>query len=146
MITVHCSNCGAELRRFKCQVKEGRLYYCNKSCHRIHLNNLNNPSKHRDLSGENNPMFGKHPNAWNKGVMGKDCHNWKGGLHKRKDGYFRININGERFLHHRVLVKAKDGQIVHHKDHNPSNNSIENLMLFNNQSEHVRFEANECQS
>lgn len=89
-------------------------------------------------------MFGKHPNAWNKGIKGEKSHNWKGGIHKRKDGYVRININGERILYHRYLLNEKitDTDVVHHIDHNPSNNSIENLMIFNSQSEHIKYERN----
>jgi len=89
-------------------------------------------------------MYGKHHIAWNKDIKGEKCHNWKGGLHKRKDGYYRININGERKLYHRHLLGLDKGKVVHHKDHNPSNNSIDNLMVFENQTEHVKFEANEC--
>ena len=90
-------------------------------------------------------MYGKHPKAWNKGKKGELDSNWKGGLHPRKDGYFRINLHGERKLYHRYLLE-KEGQdiknkIVHHIDHNPSNNNLDNLMVFNNQSEHVKYEA-----
>jgi len=88
-------------------------------------------------------MFGKHPIAWNKDMKGEECHNWKGGLHKRKDGYYRINIDGERKLYHRHILDIKDKSVVHHKDHNPSNNSIDNLMVFNTQADHVKFEAQE---
>lgn len=93
-----------------------------------------------DMSGEKNPMFGRHLKAWNKDIKGEESHNWKGGIHKRIDGYVRVNIKGKRFLYHRVLTNAKDGQVVHHIDHNPSNNSIENLKVFNSQSEHVVYE------
>ena len=75
-------------------------------------------------------------------MKGEDCHNWKGGIHKRSDGYWRINIDGKRYLQHRVLAGLKDmiGKVVHHKDGNPSNNDLINLKVFDNQAEHVKYE------
>ena len=118
--------------------------FCSKSCHRSYKNKIDNPSKHRDLSGEHNPMWGKHPEAWNKGMYGEDSPNWKGGIQVRKDGYVRIAVRGERHLLHRFLLKEKikSTDVIHHIDHNPSNNSIDNLMVFPNQSEHVKYERN----
>ena len=89
-------------------------------------------------------MYGKNTTAWNKGIKGELCHNWKGGLSRRKDGYFRINIDGKRKLYHRYLLE-KNGEdltekVVHHKNGNPSDNRLDNLMVFNNQSEHVKYE------
>jgi hypothetical protein len=65
--------------------------------------------------------------------------NWKGGISKRKDGYVRINIDGNRQLYHRYILKdkLKNGQVVHHKDHDPSNNDISNLAILESQSEHA---------
>jgi hypothetical protein len=133
-----CSNCGKEIEMFPSRAKKAEIFFCNKSCHRAYKNKDDNPSKHRDLSGKNNPMFGKHPVAWNKGMKGELCHNWKGGLHKRFDGYYRINVNGERFLLHRFITKADKGQVVHHIDGNPENNSVENLIVCESQSEHIK--------
>lgn len=87
-------------------------------------------------------MYGKHPIAWNKGLIGQNCHNWKGGIHQREDGYVRINVKGTRKLLHRHILqdKLKANNVVHHIDHNPSNNEINNLMVFESQSEHVKYE------
>lgn len=116
--------------------------FCGKSCFRIYKNKIDNPSWNRDLSGKNNPMFGKHRVAWNKGKIGDNCHNWRGGLHKRKDGYFRININGVRYLYHRYILGINDDKVVHHLDKNKSNNLIENLVVCKNQSEHIKKHHN----
>lgn len=88
-------------------------------------------------------MYGTHPTAWNKGKKGEESFNWRGGIHTRKDGYVRINILGERHLFHRYLLKDKldDKKVVHHKDHNPSNNDIENLEVLGSQSEHAKLHA-----
>ena len=137
---LNCIECGGETFKWPSQIND--LVFCSKSCHRTYKNKKDNPSLHRDLSGKNNPMFGRHLTAWNRGIKGEDCHNWKGGIHIRKDGYVRINIEGKRKLLHRHLLKSKlkDGNVVHHLDHNPTNNNLNNLKIFPSQSEHVKFE------
>jgi hypothetical protein len=84
-------------------------------------------------------MFGRHPKAWNKGLIGEKAHNWRGGIHRRKDGYVRIRIGKERKLLHRHLLadKLTPRKVVHHLDNNPSNNELSNLVVFKNQSEHI---------
>jgi len=139
----NCKECNNELMRWKSQIRS-EFVFCNKSCARTYKNKTANPSWTRDLSGENNPMWGSHPIAWNIDIKGEDCHNWKGGLHKRKDGYYRINLDGERKLYHRHLLEKSgidiEGKVVHHKNHNPSDNVVENLMVFNTQGDHVKYE------
>lgn len=44
-----------------------------------------------------------------------------------KAEYKRVRINGREVYVHRNLVKAKDGEVVHHKDGNKKNNSKKNL-------------------
>lgn len=142
MIQTNCHQCKKEIHLFPSRFKKAKTHFCGKSCHRTYKNLLSNPLAGKDRSGKNNPMWGRHPIAWNLGRMGEKSHNWKGGLKKRKDGYFRINVNGVRYLYHRYLLKdkIKATDIIHHKDHNPSNNSLDNLMVFSSQSEHVRYE------
>jgi hypothetical protein len=141
MVTKKCSHCGGDVKMFPSRAKKSKVYFCNKSCHRKYKNIKDNPSKHRDLSGENNPMFGISRVAWNKGLKGCDCHNWSGGIHKRKDGYYRININGIRYLYHRYLLGVKDEKVVHHINSNRSDNRLENLKVLANQSEHAKIHA-----
>jgi hypothetical protein len=145
MIDSQCDQCGEALRLYRSRFAKSDTHFCNKSCHRSFKNSVDNPSKSRDLSGSNNPMFGKHPVAWNKGVTGEASHNWRGGIHTRADGYVRINVNGERKLFHRHLLADQllPGNVVHHKDHNPSNNISDNLVVLTDQAEHMRVHANE---
>lgn len=88
------------------------------------------------IAGERNGMYGR---------TGSDCPNWKGGRHVRKDGYVRVTVDGTRILEHRYLLsKAGEdltGKVVHHKDHNPTNNSLANLQVLDCQAEHVRLHA-----
>jgi hypothetical protein len=146
-IKTNCKWCDNPLERWPSQYKKEN--YCNYSCQIKQRNKVNNPSWTRDISGDKNPMYqqghkiaGENNGMW--GRKGKDCPNWKGGRSVRKDGYVRVNIDGKRILEHRFLLEKEgveiEGKVVHHIDHNPSNNSLENLMVFNTQSEHVRYE------
>lgn len=134
-----CKICKIEFSIPLCRDKTA--FFCSKSCAITYRNKIDNPSWKRDLSGEHNPMFGKHPIAWNKGKIGIDCHNWTGGIHKRKDGYIRVNVRGKRYLQHRYLLKdlIDNKKVIHHKDKNPSNNSIGNLQILSGQSEHAKL-------
>lgn len=62
-----------------------------------------------------------------------------------KNSYEYIKINGKRKLYHIHVVEQflcyelKKGWVVHHIDLNKSNNSINNLMIFKSQKEHMSF-------
>ena len=66
---------------------------------------------------------------------------YKGG-NINSDGYRRIMANGELVLEHRHIMSEYLGrplerhEVVHHKDTNPLNNSIDNLKLCPSQREH----------
>lgn len=81
---------------------------------------------------------------------------WKGGRVIRWDGYIFIykpnhpNSDCRGYvLEHRLMVESmigrylKKGEIVHHKDHNPSNNDPNNLILLNGQSDHIKEHGKE---
>lgn len=86
-----------------------------------------------------------------KGISGERHPQWKGGkpyTSDAKTGYL-IQWNGpnKKIYQHRKVMeehlgrKLKKGEVVHHKDGNPANNSIENLMLFANEREHMAYHA-----
>ncbi len=60
-------------------------------------------------------------------------------------GYVEIKIDNIWQLEHRVVVEKFIGrllevaEVVHHIDKNKQNNSINNLMIFPNANEHLKF-------
>ena len=76
---------------------------------------------------------------------------WNGGKMIDKNGYILIKKREHPFSNnsgyireHRLVMEQHIGrylnpeEIVHHMNHNPSDNRIENLMLINNSSEHIK--------
>lgn len=75
---------------------------------------------------------------------GDKHHRYKGG-NISPIGYKRICVGGILMHEHRYVVenhlgrKLVKGEVVHHKDGNRLNNSIDNLEVVINQSEHVKL-------
>lgn len=103
----------------------------------------------KGLHGANNPMFGKREHFSPR---------WKGGRKIRKDGYIMvvapanhpypsyITPSGTKYvLEHRLVMEQHLGrylqpeEVVHHRDKNPTNNTIDNLELFASQADHIRI-------
>ena len=78
--------------------------------------------------------------------LGAKNPNWNGGRRIHEQGYSMILESNNRYvMEHRIIMenylgrKLKQTEVVHHKDGDPKNNRIENLMLFENQSKHNKF-------
>lgn len=82
---------------------------------------------------------------------GDKAANWKGGKVK-SDRYIRIYMPEHPFCRkdkyvyeHRLVIEKSLGRYlgpkeeIHHIDGNKHNNDLENLMLFANRSEHIRY-------
>lgn len=104
--------------------------------------------------------FYKHGHFWrNKPkdyCKGELNINWKGGKRKRKGGYISVLKPDHPYCdyygyvyEHRLVMEEHLGryldpkEIVHHIDHDVENNKIENLMLFDDHSKHIKFEVND---
>jgi hypothetical protein len=154
---VPCEQCGTLFWRY---ASKPDRRYCSLSCATTARNLTNaNPAYHRDITGENNPMYGKGLSGEDNPMYGhtkSKAPRWSGGKKIRKDGYIMIVVDdshprpsytkasGTKYLlEHRYVMEHHLGryldpdEVVHHKDGNESNNAIENLELFANQSEHI---------
>lgn len=78
---------------------------------------------------------------------------WKGGKTKTRDGYIYVKMNNHPHatvagyvLEHRLVMEREIGrylkpkEIVHHEDKNRSNNHPSNLLLFENNAAHLKYE------
>jgi len=86
------------------------------------------------------------------------CNRWKGGRHLHQRGYMLVYweytgyYKSPRYkMEHRLVMEEHLGrplgkeEIVHHINGNKIDNRLENLMLFNNKSEHVKYHRKEGQ-
>lgn len=144
-----------------------RRKFCSENCFR----RSNIPwNKGKKFEKYTHPMFGKHHSKNSKKKM-RDSRlkwikennrplNWKGGKtvgSKKSGGYVYIwspkhpNNHGGYVSEHRLVVENSIGrflepkEVVHHINNNPKDNRIENLMLFKNNGEHLKYHKIERQ-
>jgi len=132
MITMTCINCGNKFQTYQCQINRGGGKYCSGSCRRVYLNKTNNPSwkcetrekislNHADVSGTNNPMYGR---------KGENSPNYKDGRSKFNGRTYRkIKLASDSI---RECVVCGEDDInkldVHHYDGNRKDNDLKNLL------------------
>lgn len=108
---------------------------------------------HADVSGNRNPMFGKHHSQETKDKISKKlkgkctrekCHFWNGGVYTTPSGYIMVfkpdhpNCNLSGYVReHRLIMEKKIGryltkdEIVHHINGEKKDNNIDNLEITN---------------
>ena len=113
-----CDQCGKQFVRKRSMVLRSKCHFCSRGCLRI------------GQTGSGNP-------------------HWKGAQSPQKaltKGYQRITVRGKHKAYHRYIMEQHLGyplsvnQVVHHKDGNPTNNTIENLEIMES-TEHTRYHA-----
>jgi hypothetical protein len=111
----------------------------------------------KDVKGYTNKgSFKKGFIPYNKGKKssqsGSNHYHWQGGRVILKTGYIEIYMPNHPYarrnyvFEHRLVMEVHIGrhltpkEVVHHINGNPSDNRIENLMLFANNGRHLSFQ------
>lgn len=132
-----CLQCGKHFLVRKCYTKRGQGKFCSTSCGTTYRNIIDNPSKsestrikisanHADVSGVNNPMYGRKGSNAPSYIDGRNSIlGYKGG-----DIWRKIALINKPHICEICGEKASGKRLhIHHKDKNHSNNSLDNLMV-----------------
>ncbi len=124
------------------QMSQGAGKFCSRACRNKVHRNTGPRGPNPKLQGQNNP-------AWKGGVTLKRAHgNYKGVRYVRCPPALMSMARADGYvMEHRLVMALSLGrpllrsEVVHHIDHNPANNAVENLMLFASNRDHKLYEA-----
>lgn len=156
MVQVSCAVCGALVWRYRSHVKRHAQQFCSSQCNgvvrgqewakhahkgRAAWTDESHASYREKMTGERNP-------AWKGGVTYFKTHgNYTGVRYVRCPEAYRVMARKDGYvMEHRLLVAQAIGrpllrsEVVHHKDHDPANNSLDNLQLFASNRNHKLYE------
>lgn len=121
--------CNNEFETYLCEIKKGGGKFCSRKCATTYRNIHNNPTKsadvrkkislnHADVSGKNNPMYGK---------CGKEAPAYIDGRSSFKGEIYRKILLASGRKQVCEICETAENLQVHHRDKNHYNNNIDNL-------------------
>lgn len=138
-----CIECKKVFQCFPCRKKDRK--FCSEKCYRNSDSYKRNPRmKGKKHSLDTRFKMSESRKGKNLG-MNNPC--WKGGIIKH-NGYTLFKIKGKYIQEHRIIVEnfigrtLQNEECTHHINGERSDNRIENLMVFKNQSSHKKFHGN----
>jgi len=133
-------------------MKEIEYGYCQCGCGEKTAVATKNHTKRGYVKGEPVTFVKGH---FFRGKTGKDTARWNGGRKVKKreyTSYVKIYMpehsraDGKGYVSEHILIAEKalgfsigKKAVIHHRDSNGLNNELSNLMVFKNQSEHMKF-------
>ncbi len=115
-MTRNCAQCGTEFKTFQSKVDRGNGRFCSRKCFGVFWKG---PEVLQRADGYRYARVPEHPRANAFGLV------------------YEHFVVAEKLIGRLLMPK----EVVHHKDHNPSNNVPENLMVLADQKEHMRQHA-----
>lgn len=127
-----CEKCGKQFVRYKSAIKpEITHFFCSRACAKEHLS-----TKMTKMNEDLNPT--RMDNFETRLAV-------REGHLRRNTGYEHsypkiFGVHAHRILAEEIIGRPlKKGEVVHHKDGNPRNNSIDNLEVVSSQAEHAKL-------
>lgn len=146
-----CPQCGKVTWKYNAQLRKSGEGYCSKSCRAKHVTTpllIKNKFDRTGMKFPNSGLKGALNPAWKGGVTYFRKHgNYSGVKYVRcpKD-YLEMARKDGYVMEHRLFVAQAMGrcllrsEVVHHVNHDPTDNRIENLQLFATNQAHKLFE------
>lgn len=144
----NCPICKEEFYVRPCYIRYGRGKFCSRKC----FGKSGNSNWEKNLI-----LYKKGHISWNNGKtmpqVSKQNHwNWKGGHYKNSNGYVYVLKPNHPFAkkngyvaEHRLIFEKHLGryinpsEYIHHINGIKDDNRLENLKLFNNESDHLKL-------
>lgn len=159
MVRLCCGVCGGEFLRKASSAKNYDSHYCGRSC----MGKARYAALEPHASRGNSTWSPEALSSFKARMSGAKNPNWRGGActrHRKGEyGFHKIKYikvpenlavmarSDGYAMEHRVLVAQALGrpltrsEVVHHVNHDPTDNRLVNLMLFATNAEHKDYEA-----
>lgn len=154
MIVSKCKSCGKSIFYYPSRKKQFCSIQCRNNGYKMSKENLVKARERRIIRNKLFPISSEQARinlSKVKRPAGINHYNWKGGKKINSEGYRCIKCeehpraqNGY-IPEHIIVMEAhlgrffKKGETIHHKDGNKTNNSLNNLHLFDTTAEHTKF-------
>lgn len=146
-IELHCDMCGRTFMKYKCQCHTHN--FCSRQCASDFSSKSKNPEHYKEAKNlEPISRAMSNTNRRINCIRMTDTTKEKirqSRIARRKEhgGYYKLyGRHVHRIVAEEILGRPlQKGEVVHHIDNNPHNNSKENLMIFSSQAEHVKWHA-----
>lgn len=127
-----CEKCGKQFIRYKSMIKPGIThFFCSRACAKEHLS-----TKMTKMNEDLNPI---RMDNFETRLAVREGH-LKNNTGKEHSYPKIFGTHAHRILAEEIIGRPlKKGEVVHHKDGNPRNNSIDNLEVLSSQSEHAKL-------
>lgn len=157
-IFINCWQCKSVFRIKPCHLKSKK--YCSQKCYSFSKIGKPTWSKGIKMTPEckvkiSNKLKGKHTSPNTEFKKGDIPHNYNGGITIKEGGYVMKKIKNHPSLgkfgyikNSRLVIEKHIGrflnrhEIVHHINKIKNDDRISNLMVFNSNSAHIRYEFN----
>lgn len=153
---VTCATCGKKFYMPPAWIRRAKRHYCSQSCngkaravalvqhnreHPMQVSESERQRRREAMTGSNNP-------SWRGGISKENAKARKRQVVyvKCPEEYLPMARKDGWIMEHRLVVAQQlkrllsSTEVVHHVDHNPSNNDPSNLMLFACNTDHRRYE------
>ena len=141
MVKKTCEICSKVFERRESYFNHRPARFCSATCRNSYFSSMKSVSKCKNCSVK---VYGRK--GYKRRYCGQKCY-WqhlKSSYQERSTGKYKtIIVNGKRIREHRHIAsiilgrKLKEGEIVHHKNHDRSDNRPQNLEVIM-QSDHIK--------